>query len=898
MPAMTVILTHEKADFDAVASQLGARKLSPEGIALLPRSVNRNVQQFLNLYWDALPFTRAEEWRRRLVDDVVLVDTQSLGSIRGMAKRPRVRVVDHHTIQTERPGWEYQVEPVGATTTLLVEKMQESGLRLTGEEATLLLLGIYEDTGSLTYDTTTVRDARAAAWLLEQGAQLSVARRFLNVALSDAQQALYDDLLRGTEWLRLKERQIVLASAVVPDGFEDEISSVAHRLRETLTPDALFVLVQLGDGVQVVARSSSEAIDVGEVARVLGGGGHSRAAAAMVVGGSADSVRERLRAALPESIQPVTRVESIMSHGLVTILDSALVSEAAALMQRQGHEGYPVVSAVDGEIVGLLTRRNVDRAMSHELGHLPVGQIMLAGQVSVTPDDSLEAVQRLMATEGWGQIPVLGTGDGGDTQPIGIVTRTDVLNALSLPAPSEPEPDVRLLLARSFSPELWALVRVVSATAGELRMPVYFVGGLVRDILLGKSPTDLDIVVEGDAIELVRQLQARFGGELHSHSRFGTAKWLVDPAMWAAIEEQAAALATTADERELLRIATQVPAQLDTPPMIDFVTARKEFYKRPTALPDVERGSIKLDLHRRDFTINTLAVRLDGAYLGQLLDFYGGRRDLQRGLIRVLHSLSFIDDPTRILRAVRLEQRLDFAIEPGTADLIAAALPLLGRVSGERVRNEIELALGEADPLRVLRRLDELHVLEQIAPGLHFPIVAEDAIKSIPVVTSDTPWADIYHAGPSVFYPFALWLAHLEPAVQRAAAARLRVRKATGDDLDDLNALRHALAALPETAPVSQVVAALQPYSERVLLTARLLDLSPVINAWLERYVREWRGIRTAVTGDDLKALGLAPGPVFAELLDALLNARLDGHVTTEDEERQLLAALVAERRD
>lgn len=890
---MTVILTHEKADFDAVASQLGAYRLAPDSVALLPRSINRNVQQFLNLYWDALPFTRAEEWRRRQVTSVVLVDTQSLGSIRGMAKNPDVHVIDHHAIQTERPGWHYQVESVGATTTLLVEKMQEAGINVTNEEATLLLLGVYEDTGSLLYDTTTVRDARAAAWLLEQGAQLAVARRFLSVALSEAQQQLYDDLLRGTEWLREQERPIVLALATAPPEFEDEISSVAHRLRDTLTPDGLFVLVQLSDGVQVVARSASDGVDVSAVARALGGGGHSRAAAAMVVGGTLDSVRARLLDALPEAIKPLTRVASIMSHGLVTIDETLPTSEAATLMQKLGHEGYPVISAETGQIVGLLTRRNVDRAMSHELGHLPVGQIMQAGRISVTPDDSIEAVQRLMATEGWGQIPVLAREANGEARPVGIVTRTDVLNALSLPAPTEPEADMRRRLARSFSPELWALVRVVSAAAGELRMPVYFVGGLVRDILLGKSPTDLDIVVEGDAIALVRDLRERFGGELHSHSRFGTAKWSVDPAMWSAIEAQAAALSTTADERDLLRIATLEPAEVDAPPVIDFVTARKEFYKRPTALPDVERGSIKLDLHRRDFTINTLAVRLDGAHLGQLLDFYGGQRDLQRGLIRVLHSLSFVDDPTRILRAVRLEQRLDFNIEPNTAGQIASALPLLARVSGERIRNEIELALNEANPIRVLQRLDDLQVLDHIVPGLHFPDEASEAIRRIPNTASSVAWADVYKSGPAVFYPFALWLAHLDPVVQQTAATRLRVRKATGDDLAALRELRQVLADLPVDAPVSRIVAALRRYEPRVLLAARLLDLGAEINTWLERYIAEWRDVRTTTTGDDLRALGLPPGPRYAELLEALLAARLDGRITSPAEEQTLLAELL-----
>ena len=159
--AMLLILTHEKSDFDAIAAQLGAHKLFPAGIPLLPRDLNRNVQQFLNLYWDMLPFMRAKDWRRRRVDEVILVDTQNLNSVRGMARDPHVRVIDHHIDYRPREGWTYHIEAVGATTTILVEMLQTSGLTLTSEEATLLLLGIYEDTGSLTYDTATARDVRA-----------------------------------------------------------------------------------------------------------------------------------------------------------------------------------------------------------------------------------------------------------------------------------------------------------------------------------------------------------------------------------------------------------------------------------------------------------------------------------------------------------------------------------------------------------------------------------------------------------------------------------------------------------------------------------------------------------------------------------------------------------------
>lgn len=889
---MALILTHEKTDFDAVASQLGAKKLHPSAVALLPHHLNRNVQQFLNLYWDSLPFVRAADWRRRQVDEVILVDTHTLGNVRGLTADPKVLVIDHHLGHVPKPGWAYEVEPVGATSTLLVERLLERGLVLSPEEATLLLLGIYEDTGSLTYDTTTARDVHAAARMLEQGAQLTVARRFLNVALSEQQRQLYDSLLRNVEWLRIEERSIAIASAAVQPGFDDEISSVAHRLRETLTPDGLFVLVQLGDGVQVVARSLVDEIDVGLVARQLGGGGHSRAAAAMVVGGRIDQVSDKIRAALSQTVRPTMRVSALMSHSVQTVADTTPIREVADLMQRYGHEGYPVVDAHKKHIVGLVTRRGVDRAINYDMGGHPVDRIMHRGSITVKPTDTIERVQELMAAEGWGQIPVVAEDDESDSPlPIGIVTRTDLLNALFRSPPETLETDMRRRLAGSFSPELWALVRIVGETAARLQMPIYFVGGLVRDLLLGKPSTDLDIVIEGDAIRLVQELCRRFGGEVHSHDRFGTAKWSLG------VESYEVILNTAAEEYpgKAVDEPNESGSRMPAPGQIDFVSARKEFYKRPTALPDVEPGSIKLDLHRRDFTINTLAVRLDGDHLGQMLDFYGGRRDLRRGLIRVLHSLSFIDDPTRILRAVRLEQRLGFTIEENTADLIGSALPLLDRVSGERIRHEIELSLKEANPILVMERLDDLGVLRQLHDGLSWHGETAPVFARIPGYAADPLWGEVYRAGAPEFYYFAAWLAPFPKPIPELVAGRLRVRKATMDDLLGMDSLREVLAGLPDDAPPSKIVRAFGQFAPRTLLVVRILDQSPRAAAWLDRYMAEWRHVRTAVTGDDLRRAGLSPGPAYTRLLGRLLDARLDGEVQDDEAEFALMKSLVSE---
>ncbi len=891
---MRLILSHENADFDAVASQLAASKLTPDGTMLLSRRLNRNVEQFLTLYWDAFRFVRPSEWRKQRVKEVLLVDTQALNSVRGMVAKPAVHIIDHHTEQAPPAEWTAQVEPVGATTTLLVERLQAQGINLAPEEATLLLLGIYEDTGSLTYDTTTPRDVAAAAWLLEEGAILAVVRRFLNIPLSAAQQALYDVLHAAVTWHEVQGQSVVVTGAVAPENFTEEIASITHRLRESLQPAGLFVLVQLDSDVQLVARSTTKAVDVAAVARTFGGGGHSRAAAARIKDRSLDAVRREVVAALAQAIEPRIRVSELMSHGVQTVPPEMMVREAAVLMQRFGYEGYPVVTEPEGELVGLLTRRAVDRAMSHAMADIPVKRIMKKGSVTVRPSDAIDTVQQKMISANWGQIPVVAE-DAATTRPIGVVTRTDLLNHLFQPPSKKAASaaNMRQRMLETLPPVLWQMVLAISETAAELDLPLYFVGGLVRDLLLGKGPTDLDMVVEGDAIKLGKMLARRFGGEIRSHKRFGTAKWLLNDSVWAAILRR--------DKKEIgdrrLEIANlQSPiSDLNLPPTIDFVTARTEFYTEPTALPEVAHGSIKLDLHRRDFAINTLAVRLDGAFLGQLLDFYGGQQDLTEGVIRVLHSLSFVDDPTRILRAVRLEQRLHFHIEPRTLELIADALPLLDRVSGARLRHEIELTLQETNPSAALSRLAELDVLNHIYEGLVWLPETAVFFQRVPKFWQEPPWAAWLADESPLFAYFALWLAALPQADQRGAMKRLRVRKATMTDVLACGRLRREWVTLPATLKPSEVVKLMRPFPVRVLLVGRILLAGQPAAQLIERYLQEWRGVKTAVTGDTLKKMGLKSGPQFGILLEKLLAARLDGAVSSEAEELALLEKLLGE---
>ncbi len=868
---MKLILTHDNADFDAVASLLAAHKLDAEAVPVLPARVNRNVEHFLTLYGGEMPFWRRDDLRRGMaVEHVTVVDTQSFSTARGMRPETPVHFIDHHPLaRTLDENQTFTGDAVGATTTLLVEQLHAQQISLVPVEATLLLLGIYEDTGSLLYGTTTPRDVRSAAWLLDRGADLDVVREFLQHRLSPEQRALYERLLENSETHIVNGHAVVLACAATAQPVE-EIATLAHKLRELYEPAAVFVLVQLDGDIQLVARGTTDAIDVSTIARRFGGGGHSRAAAALIRNRRVADIRQEILTVLPDIIVESTLVESLMSVGVQTVHTTERISSVVDRMQRTGHEGFPVVH--EGRIVGLLTRRAVDRAMNHGMGHRLVREIMDAGEVTVRPGDSIEVLQQLMMRTGWGQIPVVGD----DGNLIGIVTRTDLIKRWGQHPDNGRRGELLKKMREALSPVLWQLIEVVAHQAQAQRVGLFVVGGFVRDLLLGQPNHDVDLVVEGDAIALVRTLQQVYGGDMRSHAQFGTAKWLLNEAVVQALGGE--------------------PGEHGWPDFIDFVSARTEFYEQPTALPTVQRGSIKLDLVRRDFTINTLAIRLSPEPMGELLDFYGGEQDLNDGVIRVLHSLSFVDDPTRILRAVRLEQRLNFRIEPRTEELIRSALGLLERVSGDRIRHELALILAEMEPLRPLVRLEQLDILTAIHPALRIDDWVRSAFMAVHQAREHHPWPSLAEFDNWMLTTFSLLTSRLPENELEALGRRLQFSRVYLNHLHDARAAIALLPQLSQPLPSSEVVRLLEPLSEVGWLAAWAAAPAALARQQIEQFARTWRFVKPTLSGREVQAItGLKPGPIYGTLLGRLRDAWLNGEITTPEQERAMLERIAGD---
>jgi tRNA nucleotidyltransferase (CCA-adding enzyme) len=617
----------------------------------------------------------------------------------------------------------------------------------------------------------------------------------------------------------------------------------------------------------MISRSTTDHIDVGKVAEYFGGGGHLRAAASLIRERTLDEVCEEFYDVLPKFIKPPINVEQIVSRGPQLLSPDTSAEEAAIKMQRFGYEGYPIVK--NGEVIGLLTRRAVDRAITHRL-NLTADHLMESGNYFVTPEDSIDYVQKIMTETGWGQLPVV---DNKTREIIGIVTRTDLLKTLAPEVKLPEEQNLASKLEVALPIDRINLLKAIADVAREQHAAFYIVGGFVRDLLLGSPSLDFDLVVEGNAIELAFELSKRYGGRVTSHSRFGTAKWHLD-------------------EKKLSNQGLRLGNDDKYPKLeaIDLVSARTEFYTHPTALPHVERGSIKLDLHRRDFTINTLALRLDGKHYGELHDYWGGLNDLQEGLVRVLHSLSFVDDPTRILRAVRFEQRFGFEIEERTLELLKEAIPLLDRLSGDRIRHELDHIFIEKNAAKIFNRLNELNLIQVISPHLSWDSWLAERISLLYEINPAEKWSINLKSKKLRYYlGYIFLMMRLGDKQRHDVNKRLKLSTDLTKNISFTSKLYKIQGTELKRLDVSEFVDVMDetPVLARYAFYLATDDLT--IKKRIERYIDYWQYLRPSITGEDLLKLGLKPGPQYKKILKNIRDAWLNELIQNRDDEMKLL---------
>lgn len=872
---MELISTHIGADFDGFAAMLLVQRLHPGALLFFPGSREESLRRMIEGRQMEVAELRHREIDPAAITRLILCDTRQRERIGVLAEwleeNPGIEVwaYDHHPeSESDVPASGGIVDPeAGSTSTLLIEELRRRGVPCSPEEATLLLLGIYEDTGSLTYATTGPRDLEAAAWLLGQGGDLGVVRRFVVRPLDPARIEVLHQMLQHLEVHRIHGHRVGLVEVEIGEYLE-ELAPLVSRCLEIFELPVLFALFGEGDRATLIARGDLEGFDLGEtLAAFAGGGGHATAAAARIKGATLLETRERLLAHLRKVLPPAARARDLMISPFHPVPAGTSVDDAKGSLNARRINAAPVVDAA-GRAVGTISRQLLDAAIQHRWESRPVESVMSRELEWVPPDAPAEEVgQRMLARHPRFVL----VGDPAEGKPLGVITRMQLLRHLHGRLEGDERIDRRAeqqrerreqitkLLERRLPEFLKSRIERIAAVSREHGIPVYLVGGFVRDLLLERENRDLDLVVEGDGLHFARLLAEAFGGRVREHRAFLTA--------------------VVVDLEDF---------------HIDVATARTEFYRAPAALPEVQTSALRQDLFRRDFTINTLAIRLGPEGPPELIDYFGGRRDLKEKTLRVLHSLSFVDDPTRVFRAVRLELRLGFRISPETLGLAEVALAegVFDQLSGARLRDELIQILDDPGlALRGIERLAELGLLPVVDRELELTEAVRERLRE---ARAAHDWYRLEGIAEPPVHAWRLLLMALGEGLGDDGLERLAARLLlAGEDRRLLTGFPGRLAAARavlagEPAP-HEVAEALEPLSGEELLLL-MAEGDEAVRAWVRRDLTGLRGLELRIRGADLLAAGIPAGPRVGETLRAVRQARLDGTIAEEDELRYALS--------
>lgn len=883
---MRIITTHLNADFDGLASMIAAQKIYPDGLLVFPGSQEKIVRDFISqtlLY--RYDFQKLKSIKLKDVKSMIVVDTRDskrLGTLAKCLNNPGISVelYDHHpsTINAMKGSLEI-IRDVGSTATIFTQLFQEKKIEINSEEATVLALGIYQDTGSLTHSTTTADDLLAAAWLLEKGANIDVISQFVSHDLTSHQVELLHDLMKAATSYTIENIQVIVATLTL-QYYVDDFAVIVQRFMNMENLDTLFVLVLMAGRIYLIGRSRIHEVNAGHIARDLGGGGHATAASATIRDTTITEAHEKLIFTLHKHVRPQAIAKEMMSSPAISIPNDTTIHEAHDILTRYNVTAIPILQKTSSaeapnhipQIVGTISRRVVEKAIHHDLGHLPVSDYMTTDIEVLSLNATLADIQELIIENRQRLIPIIH-----DRKLLGIITRTDLLNRLV----NDPSHFPKDLLHESDHPSLERtrnlssliddlldesisdLLQSLGDVAEDLNFNAFVVGGFVRDLMMKKPNQDIDIVIEGDGIVFAKKFAETVGGRVITHERFVTARIILHDGF-----------------------------------NIDIATARLEYYDYPAALPTIELSSIKLDLYRRDFTVNAMAIQLNPSKFGNLLDFFNCQNDLKHQSIRVLHNLSFVEDPTRIFRAIRFEKRMNFIIVKHTKKLIrnAVKMDLFGKGDDPRFFSELQLIFSEENAIPAIRRLEEF--------GL-FPFLWPDLKPHLKIDRRFTHILNQTEKGLSWFKMLYLdeeclnWQVYLLAIMGRSTTKELSsfCKRFHLSDKISNHLIRQKEQAdyasrflyRSKKTPNSIIHKLFKHLSNEGLLYLAAIARKNDIRKAVSLYVTKLRLVKPETNGNDLKAMGYSQGPVFKKILTELKNARLDGVVSTRQEEAEFI---------
>lgn len=865
---MEVITTHLNADFDGLAAMVAAQKLYPDAVLAFPGSREKNVRDYFEQSGQVFHFQRTKNIALDQVTRLIVVDTRQssrIGVFVQCLKNPGIEVhlYDHHPDAPGDMKGDFElVKPVGATSTLFTQLFQEKKISITTEEATLLGMALHEDTGSFLFDSTTPADLEAMSWLLAHGANVHTISQSLSKELTVDEIALLHNLIKSATTYMINGIDIVVANLAL-DYYVDEFALLVRRFMMMENLNNLFALASMEGRVYLIARSRIPEVNAGKIAMEFGGGGHASAASATIKNMTLIEAEENLVHYLHKHVRPEQLARELMSAPVISVDPAISIREANKILTRYNITVLPVVTD-QRKIVGIISRRVTEKAIFHDLGDLPASDYMTTDFASLAPSSSLADIQELIIENRQRFIPVIEK-----DKIVGVITRTDLLNVVIQETGQHPQSmmtspnrhsidrqrNLNTLMVEMLPRDKIVLLRTVGEVAEKNGYAAYAVGGFVRDLLLRIKNLDLDIVIEGDGIQFAKIIAKFLGGKIRTHEKFNTAVVILPDGF-----------------------------------KIDIVTARLEYYEHPAAMPTIEMSSIKLDLFRRDFTINAMAIHLNPDTFGCLIDFFNCQNDIKDRQVRILHNLSFVEDPTRVFRAIRLEQRMSFQIGKHTEKLIknAVKMNLFDRIAGNRLLTELQLILSEEYPLPAIRRMAQFDLLKFLHPALQFDARLEQILE-------ETNRALAWHKLLYLDEPCEQWLVYF---LALTAKLGLKEMLALCTTLAVPDRFKHhmkktkteagrVIKSLDGRRPLrpSEIYWLLHDISHEGLLYLLGISRKKGAKKAVSLYVTQLRHVAPEMNGADLMKLGYKSGPIFRTILDSVLEAKLDGLLKTKKDE-------------
>jgi len=848
---LQVVFLVEGSDLDSLSSAYAYTILNKDAYIYLPYSYNKSFQLALSIFKNKLKVVDKVPYN---LEKAVFVDTSSLRKIKQTLKKAnlnfediKIEIFDHHPVRNKKlkeyKNITFHFFKYGACTTHFVFEIEKKGIKLTKDDATLISLGIYEDTGSFRYTGTKTEDIKALMFLSKYSLNFDLINEILTKRFDEKTLQILENLIENLHILYIDNYKIGISSLTI-DEYIPDVSSYFNQIDEFSKLDAVFAVLSSKNKVFVIGRSKTDSIDVGYILSKLGGGGHKRAGSANIKDISKKEVVELLHYIIDTYLKADFKIKDIM-HKKFCVINKNTKIEALKEINT------PVCIVVDEKenFYGIVFEKNIKYALKHNLTQIYIKDLSITDIFTLNEEQPVVEAEKQIFKLSQEIFPVLK-----GKKPVGIVSKLDILKALHS---SQFETEKEVFISRHrlipkkykfkhrlegyFSPFILNLLKEIGSLAKKLGMRAYIVGGIVRDIILGRKNLDIDIIVEGDAINLAKQFAKEKGYSFHKFEEFLTANVKVSDSL-----------------------------------KIDFATARKETYEYPGAYPKVEKATLREDLFRRDFTINTLAVDITHGSFGTLLDYFNGYKDIKDGVIRILHQLSFIEDPIRILRAVRFAGRFSFKIGKTTEKLLKVAVDqnLLEASPKGRINLELNLSLNEEKVIEILSLMDKYKILESLLPEVNYSegkkLFLEKTKDSIflyeELFNKKVEKPPVYLTALLFDNPLAkeyLKMYHFENVIKTLEIFN-KIKNKIKPDLKK-SQIYKLIKNLPDEVKVLILSYTEEPISKKIVDTLKAIERKKQI-----------------ISGKDLIDMGLKPSKEFANIIETVFENYLDGKIKTK----------------